>query len=128
MSAADAWVVSGVLWLFACAGVVRFAMTRIPLWFAGAGLCVIGLACLGWLWVQDARYREQEESLPLLVVTRDATLRRGNAEAYLPRIDPALPPGAEVRQLARRGGWVQVQLPGGAVGWLPESAVIGCGG
>jgi hypothetical protein len=128
MSPADAWVAAGILWLLACAGVARFAMTRNTLWFTVTALGVVGLACLGWLWIQDARYREHNESLPLLVVTRDAPLRRGNAEAYPPRIDTPLPPGAEVRELARRGGWVQVQLSGGAVGWLPESAVIGCGG
>jgi hypothetical protein len=128
MSVADAWGAAGVLWLLACAGVARFVMTRNTLWFTVAGLGVVGSAGLGWLWIQDARYRALEEVLPLLVVTRDAPLRRGNAEAYPPRIDTPLPPGAEVRELARRGGWVQVQLPGGAIGWLPESAVIGCGG
>ena len=35
-----------------------------------------------------------------------------------------LPRGAEVRELARRGGWMQVEIPGGAVGWVPLAAVI----
>jgi hypothetical protein len=127
MSPAEAWGLAGGLWLVACAGVARFAMARNALWLALAGLAVAVLLALGGLWLQDWRTREREESLPLLVVPRDATLRRGNADAYPPRFDAALPKGAEVRELSRRGGWVQVQLPGGAVGWLPEAAVIGCG-
>jgi hypothetical protein len=124
MSPAEAWLIAGALWLAACAGVARFAMTRNAGWLVLSGACVAGLLALGVLWLQDARIREREEALPLLVLAKDATLRRGNADAYPPRFDAELPKGAEVRELSRRGGWVQVQLPGGAVGWLPESVVI----
>jgi hypothetical protein len=128
LSPADAWFLAGLLWLLACACVARFAMARSMFWLAGAGLFVAGLLLLGGFWVQDAHLRERDESLPLLIVTDDAMLRKGNAEAFPPRVEPALPRGTEVRELARRGGWVQVQLPGGPIGWLPGSAVIGCGG
>lgn len=127
MSPAEAWMLAGGLWLAAWFGVARFAMTRNALWLAFSGLSLAALLALGGLWLQDWRIREREESLPLLVVARDATLRRGNADAYPPRFDAVLPRGAEVRERARRGGWVQVQLPGGAVGWLPEAGVIACG-
>lgn len=128
MSPADAWYLAGGLWLLACAGAARFAMTRNAIWLVWAGLCVSGLVALGALWAQDAQDREPNESLPLLIVTDDVHLRRGNAAEYPVRIEPALPKGAEVRELARRGGWVQVRLPGGAVGWLPEAATLPCGG
>jgi len=128
MSPTDAWLLAGSLWLLACAGVARFAMTRNPLWLAGAAMCLVVGLILGGLWLQDAQQRIHDESLPLLVVSDDVILRRGNAAAYPPRIDAILPKGAEVRELTRRGGWVQVQIPGGAIGWLPESAVISCGG
>ncbi len=127
MSPADAWVVSGFVWLLACAGVVRFAMTRNALWLVFVAFWVIALGSLGALWLQDARQRERDESLPLLIVTADVTLRKGNATEYPARIEPALPKGAEVRGLSRRGGWVQVQLPGGMIGWIPEAAIIPCG-
>lgn len=126
LSSADMWVGAGALWLFACAGAVRFAMTRNAIWLVGAGLAATALVVLGGLWVRDERRRERDESLPLLIVSEDATLRRGNAPAYPPKFDAPLPKGAEVRELARRGGWVQVQLPGGALGWLPENTVIAC--
>jgi hypothetical protein len=126
MSPADAWYLVGALSLFACAGVARFAMTRRVFWLAFAGVWTAALIVLGVLWLNDSRYREQTESLPLLIVSQDATLRRGNAVEYPAKIEPAIPRGAEVRELSRRGGWVQVQLPGGAIGWLPESATIRC--
>ena len=127
LSPADAWFLAGAVWLLACAGIARFVMTRNALWLVATGLAVSGLTVLGGMWVLDAQVRARDESLPLLIVSEDTTLRRGNASAYLPRFDSSvLPKGAEVRELARRGGWVQVQLPGGAIGWIPESAVIAC--
>jgi hypothetical protein len=128
MSPADAWFTAGLLWLLACAGVARFAMTRNAFWI---GFAVFWLACLtllGGLWLQDERRRERDESLPLRVVAEETLLRKGNSDTYPPRLEPALPKGTEVRELTCRGGWVQVQLPGGAVGWLPEAATIPCGG
>jgi hypothetical protein len=127
LSQADAWLLAGGLWLVACACIARFTMTRNLLWIVFLGLSVSGLLALGVLWFQDLRIREREESLPLLVLSDDTTLRRGNASSYPSRIDAVLPKGAEVRELSRRGGWVQVQLPGSAVGWVPEGVVIPCG-
>jgi len=51
-------------------------------------------------------------------------LRTGNGTEYPPRLDVALPRGAEVRRLFERGGWYQVELSGGPVGWLPREAVV----
>lgn len=127
MSPADAWVAAGLLWLLVCAGAARFAMTRNAFWLVFAALWMIALVSLGALWLQDSRQRERDESLPLLVVTDDVQLRKGNADEYPARIEPALPKGAEVRELSRRGGWVQVQLPGGMIGWIPEAATLRCG-
>jgi hypothetical protein len=128
MSPADAWFLAGALWLVACAGLARFAMTRNVIWIVAVGLGTTGLTVLGGMWVLDAQGRKRDESLPLLIVSEDTTLRRGNASAFQSRFDSVFPKGAEVRELARRGGWVQVQLPGGAIGWLPESAVLACDG
>ncbi len=127
MSPTEAWLIAGVLWLLVCANIARFAMTRNVFWLAYAGLMVAALLALAGLWLQDACIRARDESLPLLVVTKDTLLRKGNAGAYPPRFDTALPKGVEVRELSRRGGWMQVRLPGNAVGWLPEASVLACG-
>ena len=57
----------------------------------------------------------------------DAVLRKGNSAGYPARLEPKLPRGVEARKLGERGGWVQVRLAGGAVGWLPASAVMNLG-
>jgi hypothetical protein len=61
---------------------------------------------------------------PVLVLITDEVLRTGNGPSFPTRIDTPLPRGAEVRELARRGGWVQVELPGGTAGWVQEAVVL----
>jgi hypothetical protein len=124
MSPAEAYLVAGLLWLLVCGGVARFAMTRARWWLVFAGGWAAGLAVLGGLWWSDHRAQARGGARPLVIVADDATLRRGNAESYPPRLEPKLPRGVEARELTRRGGWVQVELAGGAVGWLPEAAVM----
>lgn len=123
MSPAEAYLAAGLLWLAACLGAVRFAMTRAGGWLAvaGAGLALLGL--LGGLWWHDWRLRDAEAARPRVVVRDDVFLRKGNADGYPPRLEPRLPRGVEARELTRRGGWVQVELAGGVAGWLPESAI-----
>lgn len=127
MSPGEAWLLAGFLWVLACGSVARFAMTRRPGWLALAGAWLAALAILGSLWYRDYRAWQRADSLPLLVLSDDAVLRKGNSEAYPPRLDVRLPRGAEVRKIGERGGWVQVRLAGGAVGWLPANAVLSTG-
>jgi hypothetical protein len=124
MSPAEAYVLAGVAWLLVCLGAARFAMTRAGGWLAFAGFWLTCLGLLGGLWWYDWRLRERDEGRPLVVVREDVVLRKGNAEAYPPRLEPRLPRGVEARELTRRGGWVQVELAGGAAGWLPEGVVV----
>jgi hypothetical protein len=131
MSPPEAWLIAAVLWLVVCGGVARYAMKRAGPWLFVSGLAAAALAFLGVLWLQDERQWQRENANPLLVLTDDVLLRTGNAdgrgsptEAYPPRLEPKLPRGVEVRQLWKRGGWVQVRLAGGVVGWVPESAVL----
>ncbi|HET6574939.1 MAG TPA: hypothetical protein VFG68_15140 [Fimbriiglobus sp.] len=84
-----------------------------------APLVVVGL--LGLLVVAAAgTLIATDRPGPVLVLTADEVLRTGNGPSFPARIDAPLPRGSEVRALARRGGWVQVELPGGAVGWVRE--------
>ena len=69
--------------------------------------------------------RVRGNNTPVVVVKTTANLHTGNSENY--PLHPALPRlafGAELRQLAERGNWLQVQLPGGAVGWIAAAAVV----
>jgi hypothetical protein len=123
MSPAEAYISAGVAWLLVCLGAARFAMIRVVGWLVFAGFWLACLGLLGGLWWQDWRHRERDEAKPLVVVRGDVFLRKGNAEGYPPRLESRLPRGVEARELTRRGGWVQVELAGGVVGWLPEGAV-----
>jgi hypothetical protein len=123
MSASDALVIAGGLWLCAGVGVARFAMTRAGWWLAFAGGCAVALSLLGGLWWEDARQREKYESRPLVVVRDDVWLMKGNTNLHPQRLDQKLPRGVEARELLRRGGWVQIELAAGAIGWVPEASV-----
>ena len=70
-----------------------------------------------------ARIRTNVAPLPVVVVS-ETILREGNGHTYSSRVAEMLPRGAELRELAWRGGWIQVEIPGGAVGWVPLVAVI----
>ena len=123
MSPAEAWLIAGGLWLGACLATARAAMTRSPAWVVAAGVALIGLVTLGGFWWDDAR---RLDARPVLVLAVDAPLRTGNGDSYPARegFERPLPKGVEARELLRRGGWVQVELAGGAVGWLPERSVL----
>lgn len=115
----DLFAVAAVGLLLALVGLVRRFTTRdgwaIPV--AAAGVLVLLLAgAAGW-----QVYRDQAAEPPVLVLVRPTTLRRGNGDTYPPRLESELPRGAEVSVRLRRGGWVQVELPDGVIGWLPEA-------
>jgi hypothetical protein len=127
MSPAEAWLVAGLLWLLVCGSLARFVMTRSRAWLAVAVPAAIALTTLGLAWLGTRRELEEENATPLVIVAEDVVLRRGNADSYPPRLEARIPRGVEARELTRRGGWAQVRLAGGAVGWLPESAILEAG-
>jgi tetratricopeptide (TPR) repeat protein len=96
-----------------------------PGWrFVGAGILAVGL----WLWVASfgayEALRQYQGDRSAAVITADGVvLRQGNGPNYWPRLDKPLPRGSEVRELGRRGDWVQVEVGGGAVGWVPAATV-----
>jgi len=124
LSSADLWLILGALCVFASLGVARFAMTRKPGWVVFSAVFGVVLLFLGSAWLLDHQQRDQVNELHTVVVTQDVFLRKGNSEAYPARLETKLPRGVEARKLTERGGWVQVRLAGGVVGWLPASSVI----
>lgn len=124
MSPAEAWLLAGLLWLLACFGIARYVMTRVRWWQAFAGLQLVALVVLGGLWWHDDRQWRRENAEPLVIVTQDVALRRGNAESFPTRLESKLPRGVEARLRNRRGGWVQVRLAGGTIGWVPATTTL----
>ncbi|MGH7172827.1 MAG: hypothetical protein ACRELG_21310 [Gemmataceae bacterium] len=112
-------------YVLGCVGVTRWRMVR------RGGLLVGGLLALllagglsGWLMVRAEEQREREAH-PLVVIARDGVLlRRGNGEVFPPRYDTPVNRGVEGRLRFERGGWVQIELSGGEIGWVPGDSVL----
>jgi hypothetical protein len=78
-----------------------------------------------WWGFLDYRIAQDDEHLVVVVAVNGVALRRGNGPLYPqhPRL-PVVNRGMEARLWSERGGWVQVQFPGGEVGWLQRGAVL----
>jgi hypothetical protein len=100
-----------------------FAMryTTRPSWANGA--MAVGLIGTGFSIALGIHISRIGSPAPVILV-ESTTLRTGNGASYPPRLAQPLPRGAEVMELGRRGGWVRVELAGGAAGWLPEKAIL----
>ena len=109
--------------IFVTVGLARRLTTRdgwaIPLAVVG----LVGWLAIGTLSVVIHQENQREQEQLVVILAKDAVLRTGNGPTFLPRVDVPLPRGAEVRQRLERGGWVQVELVGDIVGWLPMDAI-----
>lgn len=107
-----------------CLAFTRWGMRRRRLWFwmavSAAVIALVPAVGSGVEWLR----RQRDDATPVVVLARSEMLRTGNGTEYPPRLDVALPRGAEVRRLFERAGWYQVELSGGPVGWLPRDAVV----
>ena len=73
----------------------------------------------------ERRHRLDDSNHPLVVVAKDRMeLRSGNGKAYPPRYESKLRRGMEARCLYQRPGWLQIELAGGQVGWIPRDAAV----
>jgi hypothetical protein len=107
----------------ACAGFTRWAITRHGLLLALAAAVLGGTVGFAWAWSwgqeEDARRH------PVAVVKGTTPLRTGNGNSYpvLASLSAAAR-GMEGRLLYVRGDWLQIEFPGGEVGWLPRERVL----
>ncbi len=89
----------------------RWAMPVAVIGFLGVAGVVITM-----LWPRD-----RDGPIAVILTEKGAILRTGNADSYPSRTPYPLPRGAEVTVLSHRGGWAQVQLADGAVGWVRDT-------
>ena len=122
MSKLEAFLILGASWFATCLGIARFAMTRVPGWMIASIGSASAFGLLATLWVLDQRRAVEVNARPLVIVNRLQSLKAGNGESWPDRLKWKLPPGAEARELSRRGGWIQIELANGTAGWIPESA------
>jgi hypothetical protein len=111
----------GLSWLAAA----RWWMTRRAQWLALAacGFCVTLLLSVGLL-AEEWRDWDLTEH-PIVVIADDGVLlRTGNGLSYPPRFEIPLNRGVEARLLFIRGDWLQIELSGGEVGWVPREYAV----
>jgi hypothetical protein len=82
----------------------------------------LGAAAMGALLF----HRQQADRIqPIVVIAADRVhLRKGNSFLYPPRYDTPLNRGVEAHLLFAREGWLQIQLAGGEVGWVPAADTV----
>ncbi|QEL19121.1 SH3 domain-containing protein [Limnoglobus roseus] len=116
----DAYFVGITFGIVAVVGSIFFFTTR-PRWSGVVAIVgwvgVVASAALAWK-IGNTEVR------PVAIVTTDTVLRRGNGTSFQPRTPEPLPRGTELWEVGSRGGWLQVELPGGAIGWVPEQTVL----
>jgi hypothetical protein len=119
------WAAAIGLYVLGLIAFVRAWMTRQPgWWLAGGGALVLAAVVAGATAWEDRRLAAEADR-PLAIVAGGGTvLHRGNGAEYPPRLPDRLPEGVEMRILGERGGWLQVQLAGGEIGWVDAGRVV----
>ncbi|GEM_PF-583449 len=114
-----------VCYILGCLGVTRWRMVRRGRLLTAGLLALLLTGVLSsWLLLR-AEEQHKREVHPLVVIARDGVLlRRGNSMAFPPRYDTPVNRGVEGRWLFARGGWVQIELSGGEIGWVPQETVL----
>jgi hypothetical protein len=126
---------SGCTWLAltaaaysaACAAAAVWLIARRRAWLI-TSLAALGIAGIaGYAWTTGYLECQRESDTPVVVIkSDDIPLRTGNGPSYPSHPDlPTLHAGMEASRLTERGGWLQIQFAGGAVGWVPRGGVVG---
>lgn len=112
-------------WGLAWAAAARWWMVRRNgiLGLAGLGF-LIALALLIALCAEEWRDHLLRQN-PIVVIADDGVLLRGgNGFRYPARYETPLNRGVEARLLFIRGDWLQIELSGGEVGWVPRAYAL----
>jgi hypothetical protein len=118
-------------WLFAlamlgyaggCAAMTRWWMLRGRSMLIAAAVLLTATAGMAVLLYRlDPRRTER----PIVVIALDGIqLRKGNSRLFPPRYETPLNRGVEAKLRYRKGGWLQIELAGGEIGWVAESEVV----
>jgi tetratricopeptide (TPR) repeat protein len=103
----------------------RWRMVRRGRWLLAGGVAFVLAALMGAALGYETWEEQQEKHRPLVVIADDGVLlRRGNGLTYEPRYPTPLNRGVEARLLFERGTWVQIELSGSEIGWVPREFVL----
>ncbi|HEV3081417.1 MAG TPA: hypothetical protein VGY66_16685 [Gemmataceae bacterium] len=116
-----AFVSYGVLWL----ALTRWWMFHSSRWLLAAGLAAALAGLLATSLFVETRWNREDAVHPVIIIADDGVLvRTGNGLSYPPRYETPLNRGVEARLLHARGAWLQIELSGGEVGWVPAGYTI----
>jgi len=113
------------VYVLACVSVTASFLWRTTALLVLTGLTGLTLGALSIAWWHVSSLAEIDRQTPLVVLIENADFYRGNGASY-PRhpILAQLPRGLEVRQLHRRGSWLQVRLTTGETGWVHRDQAL----
>jgi hypothetical protein len=105
----------------------RWLMLRRAGLLVGGGVAFVAAGSLAALVVVLARAeREERDHPPVVIAEEGVLLRRGDNLAFPPRYEAPVNRGVEARLLFEHDGWLQLELAGGEVGWVPRAyALVG---
>ena len=93
-------------------------LLRSALSFFVAFILILALVAEEW---RDAEFTNR----PVVVLSDDGVLlRTGNGLSYPPRSETPLNRGVEARLMFVRGEWLQIELSGGEIGWVPREYAL----
>jgi hypothetical protein len=108
-----------------CLAVARWWMVRHGSWLTTAGVCYAVMLIFVAAWTLEVWQMRQEERYPVVVIAEDdVRLLVGNGPRYPHRYETSVQRGVEARLRYDRGRWLQIELGGGEIGWVPRSAVL----
>lgn len=113
------------LYALAWALLARAWITQKWLLLAAMALAWAGVAGAAGILLAQVGHRQKDTALPPVIVAQDGVLlRKGNGLAYPPAHPIPLWRGVEARRRFVRADWVQLELAGGEVGWVPRQALV----
>jgi hypothetical protein len=119
---------AGLVYLAGWLALARAWMKRRSGWWIAGGLLIV--VAVGLFLAVDmeqlALLDTHSDDRPAVTIGAETPFRTGNSAEYPPRLEAPLPAGVEVHLLAERGGWAQIQLAGGPIGWVPRADVVTC--
>jgi tetratricopeptide (TPR) repeat protein len=121
------WILPVALGLYAagCLAWARWWMVRRGRGLMMGGALFLLAALLGAALALEAWDDDRDRQRPLVVIAEEGVLlRRGNGQSYPARFETPLPRGAEGRLIHERGDWLQIELSGGEIGWVPRKYAV----
>ncbi|MGE3805493.1 MAG: hypothetical protein AB7K24_12530 [Gemmataceae bacterium] len=85
---------------------------------------LLAVAVAGLTFFEARRQAERDQHRLVVIAENDLMLRRGDAADYPANYPTPLNRGVEARLLFDGGNWLQIQLTGGEVGWVPRASTV----